>query len=299
MDTGGNSFLLALDAANVPVTEYEPLAGRTTLGIGGRARYFSRPESIQELTALLEAARKTSLRTLALGRGSKLLINDSLLDALVIDLTSTSTIEFDGSTVCASAGVRLPTLLREASKKGLKGLEPLAGIPGTVGGALIKNAGGRYGSISDVVRNVSFLDEQGRPFVYDSEKLLFGYRESNLRGKFILEATLSLEPSSPFEVKEAIRQILAEKQRSQPLDARTAGCVFKNPPGKSAGALIDQAGLKGYRVGGAYVSTLHANFIINDGTATFSDVMRLIDIIRDRVLKEHGIELELEIEIWQ
>jgi UDP-N-acetylmuramate dehydrogenase len=198
----------------------------------------------------------------------------------------------------AGAGVDLMRLTKACSRRGLSGLEGLAGIPGTVGGAVRMNAGGRYGEMRDVVSRLRILNENGAIDMLNHDEVGFGYRHSDLDGRIVLSARLRLKHDDPKETFARYREFFAIKQRTQPLVEPSAGCIFKNPNGKSAGALIDQAGMKGVSSGQARVSERHANFIVAGRGATSSDVLRLIDLIRERILSLFGIQLETEIDIW-
>ena len=189
-------------------------------------------------------------------------------------------------------------LVLRCVRDGLSGLECLTGIPGTVGGCVRMNAGGAFGDIGNCVENVEVMTEGGEVFTRQRAELAFGYRTTNIAAKIILSAEFRLTEDDPHRILNQVKQIWIYKKNTQPLSQRNAGCVFKNPRGLSAGALIDRAGLKGRRVGGAYVSTKHANFILADPGATASDVLKLINIIREEVYKKSEVYLELEIEVW-
>jgi UDP-N-acetylmuramate dehydrogenase len=185
------------------------------------------------------------------------------------------------------------------AKKGLSGLEPLTGIPGSVGGAVRMNSGGNFGDIGTVVDTVTLMDKNGKIFEKSKPELQFDYRKTNIAARFILEAKLNLIPADPDQITRTIKEIWVYKKNNQPLNTINAGCIFKNPRGMSAGAMIDRTGLKGLQVGGAIVSDKHANFIIAQKGCKSKDVLRLIDLVRDKVAKQFNIELELEIEIWK
>jgi UDP-N-acetylmuramate dehydrogenase len=183
-------------------------------------------------------------------------------------------------------------------RKGLSGLEALTGIPGSMGGAIKMNAGGNFGDIAASAESVTLMDRVGNIFQKSKPELVFDYRCSNITARLILAAKLTLFSTDPTQILRTIKEIWIYKKNSQPLNTRNAGCVFKNPRGLSAGALIDRAGMKGSRVGGAVVSEKHANFIIAEKECTSSDVIKLIDTVKEKVLEKFGTELELEIEIW-
>lgn len=279
----------------------EPMSRHTTFKIGGPAKIFFEPERMEELADALHRYRQQGQSIYILGGGSNLLVRDEGVDGVVIALHKGAAfqhITIEGCKVKAGAGVSLPKLVKMMANIGLSGLECLVGIPGTVGGAARMNAGGKHGTIGPLIESVFVMHSDGHTERIERDKLLFGYRSSNLKDFVILEVVLLLKEESPALVFEHTRAIYEEKKRTQPLYEPSAGCVFKNPPGQSAGALIDKAGLKGTTVGGAMVSEKHANFIINRGGATASDVLKLIDLIRERVSKIFNISLELEIEIW-
>jgi UDP-N-acetylmuramate dehydrogenase len=183
-------------------------------------------------------------------------------------------------------------------KEGLSGVEALTGIPGSVGGAVKMNAGGSFGDIGAVAETVTLMDNEGNIFEKSKPELVFDYRRTNIIAKFVLNAQLSLTRAEPEEIMRTVKEIWIYKKNSQPLNTKNSGCIFKNPRGVSAGALIDRAGLKGLQVGGASVSEKHANFIIAGKGCKSRDVMRLIEAVKERVQEQFGVELELEIEIW-
>jgi UDP-N-acetylmuramate dehydrogenase len=192
----------------------------------------------------------------------------------------------------------LSSLVLTCVKKGLSGLEPLTGIPGSVGGAVKMNAGGNFGDFGAIVESVTLMDNQGNIFEMGKPELVFDYRSTNITAQFILNAKLQLTGGDSEQIMRTVKEIWIYKKNNQPLNTKNAGCIFKNPRGLSAGALIDRAGLKGLQIGGATVSDKHANFIIAGKDCKSRDVMRLIDAIKQRVKEQFNTELELEIEIW-
>jgi UDP-N-acetylmuramate dehydrogenase len=279
----------------------EPMARHTTFRIGGPARIFFEPDGVDSLAEGLKRFRQQGERCYILGGGSNLLVRDEGVDGVVAALRKGAgfrEIKVDGPRIVAGAGVMLPKLVKMAADIGLSGLEALTGIPGTLGGAARMNAGGKHGNIGSLIRSVLVMRSDGEIERRPREKLVFGNRESNLKGLVVLELELELKEERPEAVLERTRTIQEEKSRSQPLSEPSAGCVFKNPPGQHAGALIDQAGLKGTIIGGAAVSEKHANFIVNRSGASAADVLRLIDLIRDRVRAAFDVTLDLEVEIW-
>jgi UDP-N-acetylmuramate dehydrogenase len=178
-------------------------------------------------------------------------------------------------------------------------MECLVGIPGSVGGAVKINAGGRFGDVGNVISSVKLLDSSGYQFQRSRDDIFFGYRMTNIMAKFVIEAEFILVPGDPEQIGRLIKEVWMLKKNSQPANSRNAGCIFKNPRSLSAGALIDKAGLKGTRVGGAVVSTRHANFILAEEGATADDVFRLIDQVREKVMQRFDVELVLEVETWK
>lgn len=278
----------------------EPLAPYTWLRVGGPAQFFVEPRSVEELSAVVRACREQDVKTRILGDGSNLLVRDEGASGAVIRLPRElfSAVSVDGTTVRAQAGALLSHVVSQAVRAGLAGMEILTGIPGTVGGALHGNAGGKGGDIGQFVREATVLTAAGESVVRDGDELAFAYRQSSLDDLVILDATFELTPEDPDEITRRMRKIWITKKANQPLSHQSAGCVFKNPRGQSAGQLIDRAGLKGTRVGGAEVSDRHANFIVTHDGAKAEDVIRLIDLARSRVLERLGVELELEVQIW-
>ena len=277
-----------------------PLGRLTWFRLGGRARYLFRPRDARELAAMVVRARQENVPLKVLGAGANVLVSDDGFDGVVVRLDHDAFrgVELHGTTGTVGAGVELMPFARECSGWGLSGLERLAGIPSTVGGAVRMNAGGQYGEFGDVIREVELLCSDGHLETWSRAQLGFGYRTSAVRDEIVLSARLELTEDDPVQVGQRFDECFEYKTRSQPLAERSAGCIFKNPPGQSAGALIDQAGLKEAKWGGARVSERHANFIVADEGATASDVIHLIDLIRQRVREVFGTELQNEVEIW-
>jgi UDP-N-acetylmuramate dehydrogenase len=213
-------------------------------------------------------------------------------------MCSFTEIEIDGTTVRCGAAAPLSQLISQTVKAELAGLETLSGIPGTVGGALRGNAGGRGGDIGQFVESVTVMNSKGEILIRRGDELSFGYRESSVDELVILEGVFRLQAGDPEEITRRMRKIWIMKKATQPLSFQSAGCIFKNPRGLSAGALIEQAGLKGIRVGEAEISDRHANFIVTHPGAKSDDVLRLIDLARSKVSEQFAVDLELEIKIW-
>ena len=240
------------------------LSSYTWFGLGGKAEYLITPKTVEQLTTVAKRCDENSIPVRVLGLGSNLLIGDEGVKGVVVKLEGEhfSQTEFDGTTVTTWAGANLSKLVLDCVRQGLGGLEALAGIPGSVGGAIKMNAGGNFGDIGASIRSVTLMDAQGNLFEKTKPELIFDYRYVNITAPFILNAKMDLTESDPEQLLRTIKEIWIYKKNSQPLNTKNAGCVFKNPRGMSAGALIDRAGLKGLQVGGAQVSEKHANFII-------------------------------------
>src|SRR5262245_3477900 len=279
----------------------EPMADRNWFRLGGPASYFASPRTLDELVRLLKRCRDAGLSFKVLGGGSNVLVRDEGVDALVVLLESPffADVKVQGNVVEAGAAVPLTALISHAARSGLAGLEILTGIPGTVGGALRGNAGSRQGAIGQFVRRAMVLDIADEIQVRERDDLNFADRDSNLDEPVLLSAEFELAAEDPETLVRRMRRIWIIKKENQPYGYQFSGCIFKNPaPDVSAGTLIDQAGLKGTRFGGAEVSDRHANFIIAHPGATSADVLELIDRIRQRVWQQFGYELDLQIQIW-
>jgi len=283
------------------VTLDQPLAPLTWFRLGGPAAYFAKPRGVEDLKAVLKRAADAEVPFRLLGGGSNVLVRDAGAQALVIHMESPffSDVSIDGNRVTAGAAVPLTALTSQTARAGLAGLEILTGIPGTVGGALLGNAGSRQGSIGSFVARVQVLDSALEIQERERDDLNFSGRQSNLDEPVILSAELELTSEDPESVVRRMRRIWIVKKENQPYGHQSSGFVFKNPSSDvTAGALIDQAGLKGARVGGAEVSERHANFIIAHPGAKSDDVLQLIDQIQQRVWQQFGYELEPQLQIW-
>ncbi len=277
----------------------EPLAKRTTLRVGGPAEVFVEPANVMDLALTLKLANENNVPVFVLGRGSNLLIRDSGIRGLVLSLAQPafSQLIVKGDQIMCGAGARLRVVAAEAKKAGLTGFEFLEGIPGTLGGALRMNAGAMGSWMFDIVERIRFVDFQGEIHERDVKDLYIEYRGCPLlRDHLAIEAVLKGQPSSEEQVKERMNQFSNKRWGTQPA-APSAGCIFKNPGTLPAGKLIDELGLKGTRVGGASVSDVHGNFIVNDGSASADDVLKLIEIIKGRARQNRGIELKTEVQI--
>jgi len=259
----------------------------TTLKVGGVADLFLEPTSIEQVQAIASC----SLPFRVLGWGANLLVRDEGVRGMVLRLSKLKS----RSGLYVESGMSLPRLIKETVAEGLSGLECLAGVPASVGGAIYMNAGGKHGEICDSVRFVDVLHE-GKVERLTREEVGFQYRSTSLGDRIVLGVEFDLKPLS--DVQARYDDILAGKKSTQPLGSPNAGCMFKNPPGESAGKLIQDAGLCGSRVNQVHVSHKHANFMINDGGASSDDVLRLVDLVQNGVRKSFGIDLKLEVQIW-
>lgn len=278
----------------------EPLAPLTWLKVGGPAQFFLTPRDASELTQIIIACRDSQTPVRVLGSGSNLLVRDEGVPGAVVQLSAPefAKVEISESTCTAGAGALLSHVISESVRAGLAGLETLAGIPGTVGGAVVGNVGGRYGDIGSLVTSINAIDLEGNPVTRSGDSLMFSYRKSGLEELIVLSATFELQPQNSEEITERLRQIWITKKASQPLASQSVGCIFKNPRGSSAGELIEKAGLKGTRIGGAEISDRHANFLVTNDGATSDDVLRLMDLVKSKVSAQFGVHLEPEVQIW-
>ena len=268
--------------------------------VGGLAQFIIQPRGFDELQEVITYCSRMEIPVHLLGGGSNVLVRDEGVSGAVVRLTDPAfaAVEVDGTKARAGAGVLLSNLISETVKANLAGLETLAGIPGTVGAALKGNAGGKSGDIGQHVCSVTVLTVAGDRFVRSEDELSFAYRESSVNELVILQGEFQLSEDDGEEITRRMRKLWIMKKATQPLASQSAGCIFKNPRGLSAGALIEQAGLKSTRVGGAEISDRHANFIVTQPEATSDDVLRLIDLTRSKVAEQFGVDLELEIQIW-
>ncbi len=282
------------------VREQMPLAERTWFKLGGPAQYFAEPTSLEELQAIVQRCHNEGLHARLLGGGSNVLVRDEGVTGMVINLShpTFAKIELTGERVTVGGGAMLAGAITVTVGAGLAGLEPLVGIPGTVGGALHGNAGSHGGDIGQWASRAAVMTRNGEILERDRNDLVFAYRQSSLDELVILSADFELEKEDPLVITKRMQKQWIVKKSNLPMAHENTGCIFKNPRGMSAGMLIDQCGLKGEQVGGAEVSQRHANFFVAKPGATAKDVLQLIDVVRNRVAERMGVELETEIEIW-
>jgi len=282
--------------------KHKTLARFTTFRIGGRPMRYVMPAGYEELSGALGTCGRFGVPWRVLGGGSNLLVEDGELPFAVIHICSPA---FDWirpagpATVRVGAGVRVQKLLCECRRLGLSGLEFLAGIPGTVGGAVAGNAGAWGSSISDRLRRLWLVCGDGQRSVVWAKDVEFGYRTARLGGCIVAEAEFELQPCAPHLVGRRMGELIRRRALKHPLGTPSAGCVFKNPPQGCAGKLLDLCGVKGKKIGGAEVSSLHANFIVNRNSASSGDVLALIEMMRRAVKEKFGVELELEVRHWR
>ncbi len=296
-------FQSAIGVAQLTIRLNESLARYTTARIGGQADVLVEAASAKEVKNLVAAARKWELPITILGGGANVLVSDSGIRGLVI-VNKAKCIEFRGSAqVWCEAGTVLPTLARECVARGLAGLEWAVGVPGTVGGAVVGNAGAHGRDVAADLLSATILNEAGATVEWSNKELAYEYRSSRIKREalrqtkdIVLAATFQMTPADPIELAKKAEEFNDYRRRTQPPGA-SIGSMFKNPPGTAAGRLIDQCKLKGTRVGDAEISTVHANFFVNHGQAKASDVKALIDLAQQQVKERFGIELELEIEL--
>ena len=280
----------------------EPMAKHTSFKIGGGAEVMAFPKNAEELSAILKASALLDVIPAILGAGTNVLAPDAGISGLVICLKDCleGMEKLEGDRIRVAAGVTMTRAAVFAANQGLSGLEFAHGIPGTVGGGVYMNAGAYGGEIVQVCESVSVMDMAGDLTERSREEMQFSYRHSVLEdeGGIVVGAVFKLTPGDPAEIKGKMKELQGKRSASQPLDLPSAGSAFKRPVGGYAAALIDRAGLKGYQVGGAAISTKHAGFAVNLGGATAEDVKDLLTQVSDKVFEDSGIRLEPEVRIW-
>jgi len=276
-----------------------PMKTKTSFRVGGPADVLVMPKDAAELQRLIRYIREKGLPSFILGRGTNLLVMDGGIRGVVIDIKGLNKLEVrDGGFIYSGAGVPLPKLVYFAMEYSLTGLEFASGIPGSVGGAIVMNAGAAEGEMKDAVESVTLMYEDGDIKEAKREALSFSYRDLSLpKGSIVLGAAFKLKCGEKEAIKERIHSLMQARKTKQPLDQPNAGCIFKNPPSASAGRIIDEVGLKGLQFGGARVSDLHANFLVNNGNATAKDILSLVDDVMEKVYEKRGTALEPEIKI--
>lgn len=281
------------------VLENEPMAKHTSMEVGGPATYFFVPSTEEEILFVLKLLEEEAYPYYIKGNGSNLLFRDEGFDGAVIEIRTMQNVEIEGDVVSAQAGILLKDLSAKIEEASLTGFEFASGIPGSLGGAICMNAGAYDGEMKDIIRSVRLLTKDGRVIKKSGDEMDFSYRHSICSsGEYIvLSATLKLEKGDPGMIRAKIEDLTDRRKEKQPLEYPSCGSVFKRPEGYFAGKLISDAGLKGYRIGGAQVSEKHAGFIINTGGASAKDVLDLIAHVQKTVLEQFGVSLECEVKI--
>lgn len=279
----------------------EPMSAHTTFRAGGKASCFAEPTE-EELAELMSFVTREGLPYFVLGNGSNVLFSDAGYDGLVISIgKNMAQIRTDGGAITAGAGALLSAVAAEALRQGLTGLAFASGIPGSVGGGVFMNAGAYGGELKDVISRVTALTPAGEKKTYRTEELDFSYRHSifaaEAAGEIVLSADFSLKEGDPDRIRETMQVLNARRREKQPLEFPSAGSTFKRPEGHFAGQLIQEAGLMGYAVGDAMVSTKHAGFIVNTGKASASDIFAVITHVQEKVYETSGVRLEPEVRL--
>ncbi|MBI3932300.1 MAG: UDP-N-acetylmuramate dehydrogenase [Acidobacteria bacterium] len=289
----------ALHEVGVPFRENEPFSRHTSMGVGGPAAVMAFPRTQEELRKTLAVRGDLGVPHRILGGGSNLVVAEEGLDELVVNTADMRHVEVrDDGTVLAEGGANVIRTVVRCCRAGWRGIESAVGIPGSIGGAAVMNAGAYGFSISDALEEIVVYDENGAR-TEPPEGWRFHYRGSSIpEGTAVASITVRLRRDEPAVLEKEIRELQLQRARSQP-GGRNAGCVFKNPPGLHAGKLVDEVGLKGTRRGGAVISARHANFIVNEHGAAAGDVLALLDLMREAVAKKAGVELELEVKVWR
>jgi UDP-N-acetylmuramate dehydrogenase len=278
----------------------EPLSQHTWLKLGGPAQYFVSPRTEAELLDVIKTCRSLQLPVHILGSGSNLLVREAGVQGVVLKVVEPllGEVTVAGTSLTAGGGTLLSHVVAEAVRAGLGGIEYLVGIPGTIAGAVVGNSGGRTGDIGQLISSVKVLTQDNEIAVRRGDELSFSYRRSSIQDLLVLSATLELTRDDSEELTRRMRKNWIMKRSTQPLADQSAGCIFRNPRGLSAGALIEQCGLKGLSVGKARISERHANFIVTEAGATSKEVEQLISRIQKTVAEKFAVELELEIKVW-
>lgn len=282
----------------------EPMKKHTTFRVGGCARYLVEPGDVQQLSAVVNACREQKVPYYVVGNGSNLLVSDAGYNGVIIHLfKNMSEIRTEGNHMILQAGALLARAARTACREGLSGLEFASGIPGTVGGALVMNAGAYGGEMKDVVSRVTVLTSEGESREYTKEQMAFGYRRSRLTEEagIVLETEFTLHPGRTEEIQARMEELKEKRVLKQPLEYASAGSTFKRPEGHFAGKLIEDAGLRGFRIGDAQVSEKHCGFVINRGNASASEIAEVIRQVQDRVYAHSGVRLQTEVKFlgWE
>lgn len=295
-----SNFVNIVGDENVVVNE--PMSKHTTFKIGGNADFFTTPRTVQQIKEIITYCRQNEILYFVIGNGSNLLVSDDGFRGVIIQLYDKfNNIEYADNgqkfIVKAQAGVMLGRLGNELLKRSITGFEFATGIPGTIGGAVMMNAGAYGGEMKDIIVSASLMDHCGNVVTLNNSQLELGYRTSivSIKDYIVLEAVFELDKGNQEEIKNKLNHLSTQRKEKQPLELPSAGSTFKRPQGYFAGKLISDANLMGYTVGGAQVSKKHAGFVVNIGNATAQDIIKLTDDVRSKVKERFGVELELEV----
>lgn len=280
----------------------EPLSKHTTFGIGGNADFFVEIQTEQQLIKLLKFIDENKIKFYVIGCGSNLLFGDEKFEGIIIKLSSNNAgefakVEISKECICCGAAVSLAYLAHQTAEQGLSGLEYLSGIPGTVGGAVYGNAGIKNYDISSVLQEVELINYTASKSILSKDKFNFEYRKSNIKNAIITKVKFILKKADKNDILQTIFKEQQKRMQNQPLGTKNAGCIFKNPQNDSAGRIIDSLNLKNFNIGGAEISSRHANFFINKNNASCADMLNLINFVQNEVYKKYKIKLETEIQI--
>ncbi len=295
----GNLLYSKLDKSQVLADE--PMAKHTTFKVGGPVDFLVIPRSVEDIEAAVVAAKHAGAECRVIGQGSNILVSDKGLAGVVIELgEQLAKIDVDGCNVHAEAGATNEDVAKAALAAGLTGYEFASGIPGSIGGAAIMNAGAYDVEFKDVCNSVTCLTPDGKIVDVSAEEANWGYRHSMMmdEGYIVLSATLALKPGDPEQIRATMDDLKQRRESKQPLEMASAGSTFKRPTGYFAGKLIQDAGLRGHTVGGAQVSNKHCGFVVNTGSATAEDVLQVIRDVQDAVFEHSGVRLETEVRMW-
>lgn len=279
----------------------EPMANHTTFCVGGPADFFVKPANANEIYGAIKAAKKADMPWWIIGCGSDLLVSDEGLRGVVIEIgEAMANINIESTKVIAQAGATNEAVAKAACAAGLAGYEFASGIPGSIGGAAIMNAGAYEGEFKDVARRVTCLYPDGSVRDLSANEAEWGYRHSMMgdKGLIVLSVELELSPDAPEAIQERMDDLAQRRASKQPLEMASAGSTFKRPTGYFAGKLIQDSGMQGHSVGSAQVSTKHAGFVVNTGSASAADVLQVIRDVQDAVKEKFGVELETEVKMW-
>lgn len=282
------------------IKKNESMSNHTTFKAGGKCKVLFEPKTIDSLVRGIKIFKKEKIKFYIIGRGSNILFKDGIFDGVVVKISNNlNNIEISKNTIEVQAGHSLIELSKIVADKGLSGLEFAFGIPGTVGGAVTMNAGAYGGEIKDILKSITAINEKNEIITMEKDELKLSYRNSILseRDLIILSINLELKEKLPVEIKKHMDKLRKERNEKQPLGKPSAGSIFKRPNGHYAGKLIMDSGLAGFKIGGAIVSKKHCGFIVNDDKATSSDIIKLIDHVKEIVLKKYGVMLENEVKI--